>query len=81
MMRRIALGALSVFVLAGAASAADMPVKAPLVMPPPSFSWTGCYIGGNVGGIKNDSRLTSSPSGNYFAIVDAGAICCGQLYV
>ena len=30
MMKRIALGALSVFALAGAASAADMPLKAPL---------------------------------------------------
>ncbi len=42
--------------------AADMPVKAPLVAPPAIFSWTGCYIGGNVGGIKNDSRLTTYPA-------------------
>jgi outer membrane immunogenic protein len=68
-MKRIALGALSVFVLAGAASAADMPLKAPYVAPPPAFSWTGCYVGGNVGGIKNDSRLTSSPSGDYLPIL------------
>jgi outer membrane immunogenic protein len=34
--------------ISGAAMAADMPVKAPLVAPP--FSWSGCYIGGNVGG-------------------------------
>jgi outer membrane immunogenic protein len=33
----------------GAASAADMPVKA-RPMPAPVFTWTGCYIGGNVGG-------------------------------
>jgi outer membrane immunogenic protein len=32
------------------AFAADMPVKAQRYMPrPPAFSWTGCYIGGNVG--------------------------------
>jgi outer membrane immunogenic protein len=61
MMKRVALGALSVLALAGAASAADMPLKAPLVAPPPAFSWTGCYIGGNGGWIGNDSRLTTSP--------------------
>jgi outer membrane immunogenic protein len=36
----------------GAASAADMAVKArPMVAPPVVvYNWTGCYIGGNVGG-------------------------------
>ena len=62
-MKRIALGILSVFALVGAASAADMPLKAPLVAPPPAFSWTGCYIGGNGGGIKNDSTLSNDPTG------------------
>lgn len=34
-----------------AASAADLPMKAaPMVAPIPVFSWTGCYIGGHVGG-------------------------------
>ncbi len=49
MFRRlvIALGILG----AGSASAlaADMPLKAPPVAPPPAFSWTGCYIGGEIG--------------------------------
>jgi outer membrane immunogenic protein len=41
----IALGA-----LAAPAMAADMKVKAPILKaPPPVFSWTGCYIGGNGG--------------------------------
>jgi outer membrane immunogenic protein len=31
--------------------AADMPVKAPPMAPAPVYSWTGCYIGANVGGI------------------------------
>jgi outer membrane immunogenic protein len=38
---------------AGPALAADLPVKAPVkALPPPVpvFSWTSCYIGGNVGG-------------------------------
>jgi outer membrane immunogenic protein len=37
----------------GAANAADLPVKAykapPMIPPAPVLSWTGCYIGGNVG--------------------------------
>ena len=35
------------------ASAADVPRKAPAVVPPapPLIAWTGCYIGANVGGI------------------------------
>lgn len=33
------------------AGAADMPLKArPMAAPPPAFSWTGFYIGANVGG-------------------------------
>ncbi len=32
----------------GAASAADLPVKAP-PLPVAVFNWTGCYVGGNVG--------------------------------
>jgi opacity protein-like surface antigen len=33
----------------GAASAADLPMKAP-IMPAPVYNWTGWYIGGNIGG-------------------------------
>jgi outer membrane immunogenic protein len=37
---------------AGAAAAADMPMKAPIYKAAPVqvFTWTGCYIGGNIGG-------------------------------
>ena len=35
--------------LTSAALAADMPVKAPPPPPPPVFSWTGFYLGGNIG--------------------------------
>ena len=34
----------------GGARAADMPVKAPPLLPP-VYSWTGCYIGANGGGL------------------------------
>jgi outer membrane immunogenic protein len=46
--------ALSAFI-AGPAMAADLPVRAPVYKGPPPvvtyFSWTGCYIGGHVGGL------------------------------
>jgi len=50
-MRRLLLAS----VAAGAFSitpalAADLPVKAPPPVAAPAASWTGCYIGGNVGG-------------------------------
>jgi outer membrane immunogenic protein len=38
------------FATVGAASAADLPVKAPPMMAPaPAASWTGCYISGGIG--------------------------------
>jgi outer membrane immunogenic protein len=37
-------------VIATPAFAADMPLKAPPPPPPAAFSWTGCYIGPNIGG-------------------------------
>src|SRR5215470_18077958 len=36
-----------------AASAADMPLKAPAIAP--VFSWTGGYIGGNIGWIRGNA--------------------------
>ena len=38
---------------AGQASAADLPRKAPAYVPPapPPITWTGCYIGANIGGV------------------------------
>jgi outer membrane immunogenic protein len=48
----------------GAASAADLPMKAmPYTAPPPPFSWTGFYIGGNAGaGILLDQGFQSGSS-------------------
>jgi outer membrane immunogenic protein len=46
-----ALIGVSAILSIGAASAADMAVKArPVVAPVVTYNWTGCYIGGNVGG-------------------------------
>ena len=45
--------------LSQAASAADLPRKAPAYVPPPPppLTWTGCYIGANVGGAWGRFRL------------------------
>lgn len=70
--------ALSV-VCAGAAMAADLPVKAP----PPvvvAAPWTGCGIGFNVGGAFGDSwwsNSTTAYSGSYSL---SGAVAGAQLY-
>jgi outer membrane immunogenic protein len=44
-----ASAALATLVMAAPASAADIPVKARPLPPPPVFSWTGFYIGVHVG--------------------------------
>jgi outer membrane immunogenic protein len=44
--------ALGLTAIATSATAADLPVKAP-PRPAPVFSWTGCYIGGYIGGAWN----------------------------
>jgi outer membrane immunogenic protein len=61
----IALGALMV-----PAMAADMRVKAPVLKtPPPAFSWSGCYIGGNAGGAwenASNSLVVANTTPGYF---------------
>jgi len=53
-MKKIALGVAAALLSAASASAADLPSrKAPppyVPPPPPVFSWTGFYIGANIGG-------------------------------
>jgi outer membrane immunogenic protein len=52
MLRRILLASVGAIALAGSAFAADLPSRAPppiYVPPAPIFTWTGFYIGGQVG--------------------------------
>lgn len=77
MSRILLAGIASIFFTAGAATAADLPVKAPpLVAPAPT--WTGFYIGASVGGAwLHDTATLSLPPGppQLFAPhVAAGAI-------
>jgi outer membrane immunogenic protein len=62
-MKSFVLAALTAGLLATPALAADMPLKAPLMKPPPpAFSWTGCYLDAGVGyGMWNqDHNVTAA---------------------
>ena len=52
-----ALGLLAIIGSIGPAGAADLPIKAPL-MPPPPPTWTGLYVGANGGGGLGTSSQT-----------------------
>jgi outer membrane immunogenic protein len=61
-----ALFALALALPAGAADLGRMPTRAPVMAPPPPpFTWTGCYIGGFVGGaFTSDSNAVFTDLGN-----------------
>ena len=66
-MKRALLVGLSVVAFSvGQASAADLPVKArPMAPVITAYNWTGCHIGGNVGGkwVRTSGDVTVAPAG------------------
>jgi outer membrane immunogenic protein len=58
-MRLALFVALAGIASASTAYAADMPMKAPMKATA-QYDWTGCYVGGNVGGIWGRSRVFES---------------------
>ena len=55
-MKRIALTGFALMLIASPALAADLRVRQPVYKAPPPpppvyFNWTGCYVGGHVGGV------------------------------
>jgi len=81
-MKKLLLASVAFVALAsGAAVAADMPLKAPyLKAPPPAMSWTGCYIGGNIGMDWARTSSTDTVTGNpYGAQDDPGLTGGGQV--
>jgi outer membrane immunogenic protein len=49
-MKATLLSSVSILAIAAAANAADLPTKAPpLRAPVPTFSWSGCHVGGHIG--------------------------------
>ncbi|HTV26604.1 MAG TPA: outer membrane beta-barrel protein [Xanthobacteraceae bacterium] len=69
-MRRVVVAcvALSGLLSAAPAFAADMPLKAPAYTPPPAPTWTGWYIGANIGG----SFGTASDSATFAGVPVGG---------
>ena len=60
----LAISALLIAAPLSVASAADMAVKAPPAPPPPAWTWTGFYVGGNAGGAWGsfDPSTTTVPA-------------------
>jgi outer membrane immunogenic protein len=78
-MRKLAL-LFTALAFNGSAFAADMAVKAP--PPPPVFSWTGCYVGGNLGGGWTHKHFEFTDGGQLFdegTLGQGGFIGGGQL--
>lgn len=66
-MKRILLATVALAALGSASAlAADLPqrpvYKAPVMVAPPP-TWTGCYIGGNIGGAFGNASVTDNASG------------------
>src|SRR5260370_28103029 len=76
---RLTLAAATLAALAGSATAADLGARAPAPYyppppPPPLFSWTGCYIGGNIGsGWGSHSSHYFTGAGTAVARADLGS--------
>jgi len=75
-MRRLLLaGAGAIALLGGPSNAADL---APVYAPPPPlvavFNWTGCYIGGNGGGIWANSNWGDTILGGFGNNTPSGAL-------
>ena len=69
-----ALATVAVIGFASIASAADMPVKAPVYRAPVAtvYNWSGCYIGLNAGGGWARTEFTNTVNTTAFGHLDPG---------
>lgn len=79
----LGLGALVALMVPVAAEAAEMRLKAPVMMPapPPPFSWTGFYIGGTVGGALSRTNISDDRFGFSVTPERSGFIGGGEVGV
>ena len=77
-MLKFLLGTAVIALTASTAFAADLPLKTKAPMAPVKFTWTGCYIGGHLGGLVSEDRTTNDlgVSRDYDA---TGFVCGGQI--
>ena len=62
-MRRLVIALAAGTLMSGAAVAADMPVKGPMVAPAPAYNWTGCYLGATAGiGVVKTGGYNATPT-------------------
>jgi outer membrane immunogenic protein len=76
-MKKFLIAGCALATSAFAAVAADMPLKAPPAPPVQIYSWTGCYLGGSVGGVWRQSDTTTvavTDGGSGAAAAAAGSI-------
>lgn len=83
-MKTLMIGAaISLATVAGAAAADLPPAPRPAPVyskaPPPAWSWTGCYIGGNVGGGWTTTSASDTSGYSYGSSNGAGVIGGGQV--
>ena len=86
-MKRMLLATAAAVGIVGAASAADLRARPVAPVLPPAFSWTGCYLGGFVGGAwVDDITVTNAygqaivlPSNSWSYSLDSSFIGGGTL--
>ncbi|RAI45842.1 outer membrane protein [Rhodoplanes roseus] len=70
-MKKLLLATVATVTMMGCAGAADLSARMPMKAPPPVmapvFSWTGCYIGGYVGGAWNADSTVATDLNGYVA--------------
>lgn len=80
MRARLLIGICAAAFAAVPAMAADLPLKAPPAPAPvPLFSWSGFYIGANIGGAWSNSTVTDVATGATFNTDNNGFIGGGQV--
>jgi outer membrane immunogenic protein len=81
-MKKLVIGTAISLAMVGGAAAADLPPAPAYKAPPPAWSWTGCYVGGNVGGGWTNTSffdpiaLLNDGTANGSGVVGGGQVGC-----